>query len=437
VASPEPSFTDDATANGPFQAPRGTHDVLPPESARWEALVTLFATMAKRAGYGFIQNPMFEDLGVFRRMGEGTDVVRKEMYDFLDKSDPPHHLALRPEGTASVVRAYIEHHPVPPWKVWYAAPNFRYENTQANRFRQHHQVGVEAIGPADPDLDVEVIGLLADFYRALGLRNVDLVLNSIGTPADRSAYIERLRTFLRGRIGDLADDDREKVEAHPMRVLDSKRPESCAVVEDAPLLLDSLSDDARAHFDRVQRGLTALGIPFTIDPRLVRGLDYYTHTAFEFRSAALGGAQSTIGGGGRYDGLVESLGGPPTPGIGFGSGVERVLATCDAEGVFGAPERRLDVYVADLTGGEQARDLTFELRRAGISADRGFDQRSMKSQMKSANKSTARFAVIVGEDEVAGGTVTLRDLRADADPDTKQHTVERNQLVDQLKKLLA
>jgi histidyl-tRNA synthetase len=437
VSSPEPSDSNDARANGPFQAPRGTHDVLPPESARWEALIATFATIAGRAGYGLIQGPMFEDIGVFKRMGEGTDVVRKEMYDFLDKSDPPHHIALRPEGTASVVRAYIEHHPVPPWKVWYAAPNFRYENTQANRFRQHHQVGIEAIGPADPDLDVEVIGILADFYAALGLRQVDLIINSIGTPADRTAYIDRLRTFLQGRVTDLAPDDREKVDSHPMRVLDSKRAESQAVVADAPLLLDSLSADAAAHFERVQRGLTALGIPFTIDPRLVRGLDYYTHTAFELQSSALGGAQSTIGGGGRYDGLVESLGGAPTPGIGFGSGIERILATCDAEGVFGAPTRRLDVYVTDLTGGEQARDLTFELRRAGISADRGFDQRSMKSQMKSANKSSARFAVIIGEDELAGGTVTLRDLRADADPDHKQQSVGRNQLVDHLQKLLA
>jgi histidyl-tRNA synthetase len=435
VADPSPDNAD-ASPNGPFQAPRGTHDVLPPESARWEALIGLFAELAGLAGYGLIQGPMFEDIGVFQRMGEGTDVVRKEMYDFLDKSDPPHHIALRPEGTASVVRAYIEHHPVPPWKVWYAAPNFRYENTQANRFRQHHQVGVEAIGPADPDLDVEVIGLLSDFYRELGLRQVDLVVNSIGTPADRAAYIGVLREFLRGRLGELAPDDREKVEVHPMRVLDSKRPESQAVVADAPLLIDNLSDDARLHFERVQRGLEALDIGFEIDPRLVRGLDYYTHTAFEFQSAALGGAQSTIGGGGRYDGLVESLGGAPTPGIGFGSGIERVLATCDAEGVFGAPERRLDVYLVDLTGGEQARDLSFELRRAGIRADRGFDQRSMKSQMKSANKSSALFAVIIGEDEVASGTVALRDLRSDADPETKQQTLDRLQLVDVLRKLL-
>jgi len=422
----------DAPRVEPFRAPRGTQDIIPPESARWQALLAIFAGVVGRAGYGLVQGPMFEDIGVFKRMGEGTDVVRKEMYDFLDKSDPPHHLALRPEGTAGVVRAFVEHHPTPPWKVWYAAPNFRYENTQANRYRQHHQVGIEAIGPADPDLDVEVIGILWDFYAALGLRQLDLVINSIGTPSDRAAYMDRLRSYLVGRIRELAPDDQEKVEAHPMRVLDTKRPESAAVVADAPLLVDSLSPDAAAHFERVQRGLTAIGVPFRIEPRLVRGLDYYTHTAFEVQSEALGGAQSTIGGGGRYDGLVESLGGPPTPGIGFGSGIERVLATCDAEGVFGAPEALLDVFVVDLTGGEHARDLSFELRRAGLAVDRAFDGGSMKSQMKRSNRSGAAYAVIVGEDEVAAGEVTLRDLRGDAE----QERVPRADLVAHLHKLL-
>jgi histidyl-tRNA synthetase len=412
----------------PFQAPRGTNDVLPPESARWEALLATFAALVERAGYGLVQGPMFEDIGVFRRMGEGTDVVRKEMYDFHDRSEPPHHLALRPEGTASVVRAYVEHRPTPPWKVWYAAPNFRYENTQANRYRQHHQVGVEAIGPADPDLDVEVISLLWDFYAALGLQRVDLVLNSIGTPSDRTAYTERLRGYLRTRAGELPAEDRDKVESHPMRVLDSKRPESQLVVADAPVLLDALSPEASARFDRVQQGLRALGIPFRIDPRLVRGLDYYTHTAFEIQSDALGGAQSTIGAGGRYDGLVESLSGPPTPGVGFGSGIERVLATCDAEGVFPVPERRLDAFVVDLTGGEHARDLTAELRRAGWRVDRAFDGGSMKSQMKRADRSGATVAVILGEDEVAAGTVSVRLLRGTAGDDRRQESVERSQL---------
>jgi histidyl-tRNA synthetase len=413
---------DDASASGPFQAPKGTHDVLPPASARWEALLATFAAVVERAGYGLIQTPMFEDVGVFGRVGEGTDVVRKEMYEFTDRGGRA--MALRPEGTASVVRAFIQHRPSTPWKVWYAAPSFRYERAQANRYRQHHQVGVEAVGSPDPDLDVEVITLLADFYTALGLRQVDLALNSIGTPADRAGYIERLRAFLTAHHDELAADDREKVATHPMRVLDSKRPETQAVVAEAPLLVDELSAGAAAHFAGVQDGLKAAGIAFHLEPRLVRGLDYYTHTAFEFQSAALGGAQNTIGGGGRYDGLAESLGGPPTPGVGFGSGIERVLATCDAEGVFAAPARAVDVFVVDVAGGDAARDLTLELRRAGISADRGFDGRSMKAQMKAADRSGARLVIIVGEDELRTGQWQLRDLVAG-----EQHAVAREQLV--------
>jgi histidyl-tRNA synthetase len=423
--------TEQAALHGsPFKAPTGTRDVLPPESARWVALVSLFAEHAIRAGYGLIHSPMFEEIGVFRRMGEGTDVVRKEMYDFLDKGK--RHLALRPEGTASVVRAFVQHRPPTPWKTWYVTPSFRYERPQAGRYRQHHQVGVEAIGSADPDLDVEVIALLADFYVALGLRQVELVINSMGTPADRRAYVERLRSFLVDRLGELAPEDREKVEAHPMRVLDSKRAQTVAAVADAPSILDGLSDEAVAHFDRVRSGLDSIGIRYRLEPRLVRGLDYYTHTTFEFRSGALDAAQNTIGGGGRYDGLVEALGGPPTPGIGFGSGIERVLLTCDAEGVFDVPAAGIDVFVVDVAGGEHARAVTLELRRAGIRADRGFDRRSMKSQMKSADRSGAAWAVIIGDDEAATGTVILRDLRGEQG----QERLARTELLDRLHKLL-
>ncbi len=402
-----------------FKAPVGTRDVLPPESARWQRLIADFAAQVGRAGYGLVQSPMFEEIGVFNRMGEGTDVVRKEMYDFLDKGD--RHLALRPEGTASVARAYIQHRPATPWKVWYAAPNFRYERPQAGRFRQHHQLGLEALGSLDPDLDVEVISLLWDFYASIGLRQVELVLNSMGTAEDRRQYINDIRSWLVGRIGDLDPADAEKVEAHPMRVLDSKRPTTIAAIVDAPRITDRLSDEAMVRFERVQAGLVSLGVPFRLEPRLVRGLDYYTHTTFEFVSNALDAAQSTIGGGGRYDGLVESLGGPATPGIGFGSGVERVLLTCDAEGVFDAVEQRVDVYVIDTAGGDAGRDLSVELRRAGIAAERSFDGRSMKSQMKSADKSGAALVLIIGGDESESGTVTIRDLRGD----TGQETVDR------------
>ncbi|MGQ0431427.1 MAG: histidine--tRNA ligase [Microthrixaceae bacterium] len=393
-----------------FRAPKGTQDVLPPESARWEALLGTFAALAGRYGYGLIQSPMFEDIGVFQRIGEGTDVVAKEMYDFHDKGD--RHVALRPEGTASVARAFVEHHPDTPWKVWYATPAFRYERPQAGRLRQHHQVGVECIGSPDPDVDVEVIALGHAFLTALGLRRWRLVLNFMGTPADRAAYADVLQAWLRPRAEDLAPDDADKIERHPLRVLDSKRDVTRAVLVEAPRMVDALDAASIAHGERVQAGLRALGIPFEIDTTLVRGLDYYTHTLFEFQSDSLGNAQSTLLGGGRYDGLIEQLGGPATPGIGFGCGIERVLLTCDAEEVFGGAVQRAAVFVIDTTGGEVALSLSQELRAAGVSTDRAYDGRSMKSQMKSAAKSGARLAVIVGDDERAAGAVTIRDLDA-------------------------
>lgn len=393
--------------------------------------MSAFARLVERAGYGLLQSPMFEDLAVFQRMGEGTDVVRKEMYDFRDKGD--RHLALRPEGTASVVRAYVQHRPPTPWKTWYVTPSFRYEAVQKGRLRQHHQLGIEAIGPMDPDLDVEVIALLWDFFGGLGLRDLRLVVNSMGGLESRPRYLERLRSHLREHEAALDPEDREKIDPFPMRVLDSKRPASRAVVDDAPMLLDELDAGSAAHFERVQGGLRALGIPFEIDPRLVRGLDYYTHTAFEVKSDALEAAQNTIGGGGRYDGLVESLGGPPTPGIGFGAGIERILLACDHEGVFPVPDTSVQVFVVDTTGGGQARDLTTELRRRGLSVDRAFEGRSMKAQMKAANRSGAAIAAIVGDDELAAGTVTLRLLREERE----QEQVSRTELIDALEKLLS
>lgn len=403
----------------PFKAPVGTHDVLPPESARWQALIAAFAGQVGRAGYGLVQSPMFEDVSVFARVGEGTDVVRKEMYDFLDKGE--RHIALRPEGTASIARAFVQHRPTTPWKVWYAAPSFRYERPQAGRYRQHHQLGLEAIGSDDPDLDVEVIAILHDLYRAIGLSDVTLLVNSMGTADDRRRYLDDVQQWLRAHAAELDPADAEKIEAHPMRVLDSKRPTTIEAIVDVPRITDRLSDAAAARFERVRSGLDALGISYRIEPRLVRGLDYYTHTTFEFVSGALDAAQSTIGGGGRYDGLVEALGGPSTPGIGFGTGIERVLLACDAEGVFSVDEPVVDVYVVDTADGSIARDLVTSLRRAGISADRAFDGRSMKSQMKSADRSGAAYVLIVGSDEAEAGTVVLRSMRSDA----PQQTIER------------
>jgi histidyl-tRNA synthetase len=411
----------------PFKAPTGTRDTLPPESRRWEALVAAFAGAAGRAGFGLLQSPTFEDLGVFERVGEGTDIVTKEMYDFEDKGG--RRIALRPEGTAPVVRAYLEHHPTDPWKVWYAAPTFRYERPQAGRYRQHHQLGVEVLGSVDADVDVEVIALAWDFLTEIGLRRVNLLVNSMGEPEDRVRYAGVLQAFFREHLDAIAEADREKVDHHPLRVLDSKRPATAAVVAGAPRPAEHLSDAAKAHFERVQAGLTALGIPFTVEPRLVRGLDYYTRTTFELQAEALDAAQNAVGGGGRYDGLAEALGGPSTPGMGFGMGVERLLLAADAEGVWPEPGPRVDVFVVDVTGGERARDLTSALRRSGLGADRGFDGRSMKSQMRAADRSGAHFAAIVGEDEAEAGVVTLRDLRSDR----PQEQVSMDRLVDTIK----
>ena len=417
----EPSFT----------APKGTRDVLPPESARWADLVARFAQHVDRAGYGLVLSPMFEDLGVFHRVGEGTDIVTKEMYDFEDKGG--NHVALRPEGTASIVRAYVQHRPVgTPWKAWYVGPNFRYERPQAGRYRQHHQLGIEALGSDDPDLDVEVIALQADFYASLGLRRVDLVVNSMGTTDDRAAYAATLGRWLEERLDELDPADRGTVSTNPMRVLDSKRETTRAVTDAAPRIVDEISTESRERFERVLEGLDSLGIGHRVEPRLVRGLDYYTHTTFEFQASALEGAQNGIGGGGRYDGLAEALGGPPTPGIGFGSGIERILLACDAEQVMAATEPAASVFVVDVVDGRDGRDLVAEARRAGLSADRAYGGRSMKAQMKAADRSGATVAVIIGPDEHAAGEVTLRDLRGD----TEQERVPRDAVIDHLRKRL-
>jgi histidyl-tRNA synthetase len=324
-----------------------------------------------------------------------------------------------------VVRAFVEHRPTTPWKVWYVAPNFRAEAPQAGRYRQHHQVGVEALGTMDPDLDVEVIALLDGFFRALGLRRYRLLLNSLGDPASRSAYLDALRRYFDERSGELSEQARQTLAVNPLRVLDSKRTHDAEVVAAAPRMIDNLSDDAGAHFERVQSGLRAVGVAYEIAPLLVRGLDYYTRTTFEFAADSLGSAQNAIGGGGRYDLLTEQMGGPPTPGIGFGSGIERTLLACDAEGVFPAPAGTVDVFVVDVVDGTHALALTSELRANGMRADRAFDQRSMKAQMKQADRSGASLALIVGEQEAADGTVTVRRMA-----DAVQEAVPREKVTD-------
>ncbi len=388
-------------------------DILPPESGRWRRFTDVFADVVERAGYGQIVTPLLEDLGVFTRIGDATDVVTKEMYDFVDKGE--RHIALRPEMTASVCRAFAEHRPTVPWKVFYSGSNFRYEKPQRGRYRQFDQVGIEVLGADDAFLDVEVIALASEFYRRLGLRQVTLVVNSLGEPDDRARYVEALRAYFTAAGDRLSEASRATLERNPLRVLDSKRERDQELIAAAPQIGDFHSPEAAAHFVAVLDGLRTLDIEFTVEPKLVRGLDYYRRTIFEFQGGTLDSAQNALGGGGRYDGLVEALGGPATPGIGFALGVDRTLLACDDEGVFAAEPVELDAFVVDVTGGLQAVALTAELRAAGLAVDRGYDNRSMKAQMKLANRSGARFAVIIGDDELAAGTVVVKPMRGDGE----------------------
>lgn len=402
-------------------------DILPPESARWRRLHNIFADTVEAAGYGQVMTPLIEDIGVFTRIGDATDVVTKEMYDFHDKGE--RHVSLRPELTASVCRAFAEHRPITPWKVWYAGPNFRYEKPQRGRFRQFDQVGVEVLGVDDADLDVEVIALAWEFYRALGLQQVKLIVNSLGEPEDRQAYVDALRTHFESVGEGLTEQSRVTLAKNPLRVLDSKREPDAEHIASAPTIADFHSDDAAVHFAKVQAGLDALGIPFTVEPKLVRGLDYYRRTIFEFQGLTLDSAQNALGGGGRYDGLVEALGGPATAGIGFALGVDRTLLACDDEGVFASAPRVLDAFVVDVTGGAAAVEISAELRAAGLAADRGFENRSMKAQMKLANRSGATHAVIIGDDELANGTAVVKPMSRDAGD---QQTIPRSDVVAHL-----
>ncbi|GJM39274.1 MAG: histidine--tRNA ligase [Acidimicrobiales bacterium] len=415
-----------------FRAPKGTRDILPPDSGRLRALIGEFARIAELSGFGEVVSPMFEDIGVFLRLGETTDVVTKEMFDFLDKGDPPQHFALRPELTASICRAYAEHRPVPPWKIWYEGPQFRYEQPQAGRYRQFTQVGVEVLGADDPQVDIDVIALGWEFYAALGLRQVELVINSMGDASSRPAYIDTLTAYLRDHRDELSAQSQVTLDRNPLRVLDSKRAEDQVVIDAAPSMVDHLNEECGEHFAVVRAGLDSLGIPYSMSPRLVRGFDYYTKTVFEFVGEALGGAQNAVGGGGRYDGLVEDLGGPATPGIGFALGVDRILLACDAEGVFAAPPPSVGVFVVDVTGGSHALDVCQRLRAGGVGADRAYGGRSMKAQMKVADRSGAPYAAIIGEDEVAAGEVTLRDLRGDSG----QRRIALDDLVSDVRSLI-
>ena len=395
-----------------FRAPPGTRDILAPESTRRRKLVGRFADLAERSGFSLLESPIFESVDVFRRLGESTDVVSKELFEFHDRSRRRRHFALRPEVTAGVCRAFVQHRPPTPWKVWYEGPQFRYERPQAGRYRQFSQVGVETLGTDDYCADVEIITLGLRLFEALGLRRVRLMLNTLGDAESRPAYRQALAEYLRGHIGELSEQSLRTMQRNPLRVLDSKRPADQAVIERAPRMVDFLSGPSAEHFAAVREGLDRLSVEYEVSPRLVRGLDYYSRTTFEYTSDALGSAQNAVGGGGRYDRLVEDLGGPPTPGIGLALGVDRIILACDSESVFAAGDGAVQVFVVDVTGGAQATKLCDRLRRAGLGADRAFDRRSMKAQMKRANRSGARVALIVGPDELAAGSVSVRDLRS-------------------------
>lgn len=406
-------------------------DILPPDSGRWRRFVGIFSDAVAAAGYGQIIPPLLEDIGVFHRVGEATDVVTKEMYDFVDKGD--RHIALRPEQTASVCRAFVQHSPITPWKVWYAGPNFRYERPQRGRFRQFDQVGIEVLGVEDPYVDIEVIALAWGFFAKLGLQQISLHLNSLGEPSDRERYMHALTEYFSRNLEHLSQASQATLTKNPLRVLDSKRPEDQLLIDGAPRISDFYSPAATAHFDTVQEGLRELGIAFVINEKLVRGLDYYRHTTFEFVGGTMDSAQNALGGGGRYDGLVEALGGPATAGVGFAIGLDRTLLACDDEGVFPPVPDDVSVFVVDITGGRQAMLITHELRSAGISADRAYQGRSIKSQMKSADRSGAVLAIIIGSDEVDLDTAIIRPLRSDQE----QYTVARKDLLPTITKVLS
>ncbi|KXT56909.1 histidine--tRNA ligase [Gordonia sp. PS3] len=398
--------------SGEFAAPKGIPDYFPPASADFLAVRNALTGAAHRAGYGHIELPIFEDTALFARgVGESTDVVSKEMYTFADRGGRS--VTLRPEGTAGVMRAVIQHgldRGQLPVKLCYAGPFFRYERPQAGRYRQLQQVGIEAIGVDDPALDAEVIAVADEGYKRLGLSGYRLELTSLGDDTCRPQYREALQQFLFGL--DLDEATRARAEINPLRVLDDKRPEIKEATASAPLMLDHLSDSARDHFEQVRGHLDRLGVEYVINPRLVRGLDYYTKTTFEFVHDGLG-AQSGIGGGGRYDGLMRQVGGKQDlSGIGFGIGVDRTVLALEAEGVSVAGEGRVQVFGVPLGSAAKSElvSLAAQLRAAGVSVDLAYGDRGLKGAMKAADRSGARLALVLGDRELEERTIELKDL---------------------------
>ncbi len=390
-----------------IKAPRGTFDVLPGDADARAAIVHAADSQFRRAGYGRIETPIFEDTALFSRtVGEATDIVSKEMFTFDDRGGRS--VTLRPEGTAPICRAYVEHgmHKLAqPVKIWYLGQYFRYEAPQAGRFRQFNQIGAEAIGSDSPVVDAELIGLLHDLLVALEVPSLDLRLGSLGSPESRIDYREELQAYLRANESELSREVIERIETNPLRAFDSADPATKAVMQSAPTMLERLEGQDAAHFDEVRALLDQAGIGYTLDGTLVRGLDYYTRTIFEFHSDRLG-AQSQLGGGGRYDGLVAELGGPETPAIGWAAGVERILLAAGGE----SQESAIDAFVAIADAGQSRRAaaLVGELRNAGLAVEMDLAGRSMKGQLKQADRLGARAAIILDAD----GRAELRDMRS-------------------------
>ena len=397
-----------------LQKPKGTQDILPQESAKWQYVEDFARKTFKKYNYGEIRTPIFEHYEVISRsVGDTTDIVTKEMYDFYDKGD--RHITLRPEGTAPVVRSYVENklfapEVQKPVKVYYMGSMFRYERPQAGRLREFHQIGAECFGSSNPATDVEMIAMAAQFFKDIGITNVSLELNSLGNPESRAAYRQALIDYLTPLKASLSADSQRRLEENPLRVLDSKEPEDKAAVEGAPSILDYLDEESSVYFTAVRSMLETLQIPYVINTNMVRGLDYYNHTIFEF-TTEVAGSQLTICAGGRYDGLVAYFGGPETPGVGFGMGLERLLLVLDKQVVELPIETALDVYVAVLGTGANGRalELVQALRAQGFAAERDYLDRKLKAQFKSADIFKAKTLITLGESEVESGQVTVKN----------------------------
>ena len=397
-----------------FQIPRGTQDILPAQAAKWQYVEQIARELCRRYNYQEIRTPIFEHTELFLRgVGDTTDIVQKEMYTFEDRGGRS--LTLRPEGTAAVVRSFVENkmygYPNQPVKLYYMGPMFRYERPQAGRFRQFVQFGVEALGSNDPAIDAEVIALAIDIYRSLGLKKLKLVINSLGDVESRKAHRQALIDHFQHRIHEFCDDCQARLHKNPMRILDCKKDREHELMRTAPSILDYLNEQSYTYFNQVQMYLRKLGIAFEVDPRLVRGLDYYNHTAFEIMSEAEGfGAITTLCGGGRYNGLVQEIGGPETPGIGFALSIERLLAALDAEGISLPVSEGIDCYVVAL--GEQAKEeavaLVASLRQEGIAAEKDYQDRKVKAQLKAADRLHAKYVAILGEDELQKGIINVK-----------------------------